>query len=175
MKTKRFYSIILLIFICFAVKAQTYNEGDSDAELESFQDKRAEIKFLAEQNQQNVIRNSNINQTGNSVFINQIGTNNQAVVNTQSSSSEINVVQNGAGNDVLLDVAAERIEETIVQNGNSNSYLHINPFRLNYQGAEILQSGNNQNIEWFGGNTLSEKLKINMQGENKSLIVRSYN
>ena len=175
MKTTRLLPIILLLFTVIGLQAQTYNSGDSNTDLEGFQNTPAEISLLAGQNPQTLFRSPATATQGNTVFINQIGANNQAVVNTQSNSSEINVVQNGAGNDVLLALSADRIEETVLQNGDNNGYLHVNPFRLNYQGAEIIQSGNNQNIEWFGGNTLSERLKITMQGESQSLIVRNYN
>jgi hypothetical protein len=175
MKTIKIVSAFFLFLGCFGLQGQTYNSSDINSELESFQNKPAQISFLAAQNSQSFFKNTSYNLQNNEVFINQIGANNQAVVNTQSNSSAINVIQNGSGNDVLLDVSANRIEETVVQNGNNNGYLHINPFRLEYQGGEILQNGNNQNIEWFGGNTLSERLKISMQGESQSLIIRSYN
>ncbi|MBT0608277.1 curlin repeat-containing protein [Aequorivita echinoideorum] len=174
MKNKIFFSIVLF-FICLNMVGQTYKNGDANAEFESFENKSAEIKFLAEQNSQNVQRNSISGEANNSVFINQIGTNNQAIVNTQTNSSDINIAQNGVNNEVFLNVSGERIEETIVQNGNSNRYFHVNPFRVNYQATQILQNGNNQNIEWFGGNSISERLKISMQGESKSMIIRSYN
>ena len=40
---------------------------------------------------------------------------------------------------------------------------------------EVNQRGNNQNLTLFGGNSISEKLKVSMQGQNQTIIVRNLN
>lgn len=171
MKTLQKLAILILVFSGFFANAQTYNNTNS--EVEGFQNKTSEMEFLSSQNPATLV--SKPAPSNNSVFINQIGSGNDAIVDTKSNSSELSITQNGFDNDIYYQVTAATIQATILQNGDNNSILHTNPFKLDYQEAQILQNGNNQNVEWFGGNSVSERMKMKMQGENQSIIIRSFN
>tara|TARA_R110000787_G_scaffold81036_2_gene175865 strand:+ start:23079 stop:23576 length:498 start_codon:yes stop_codon:yes gene_type:complete len=111
----------------------------------------------------------------NNVLINQIGSDNEVKVKTQSLNNDIVLSQNGTQNKIILDVAADNIKETISQIGNYNYVLDYSSFGAENHSLEVLQTGNNQNLTWFGDNALSESLKVTMQGESKTIIVRNFN
>ncbi len=111
----------------------------------------------------------------NNVLINQIGSDNEVKVKTQSLNNDIVLNQNGIQNKIILDVTADNIKETISQTGNYNYVLDYSPFGVEQHSLEVLQSGNNQNLTWYGGNSLSENLKVTMQGESKTVIIRNFN
>lgn len=171
MKTIQKLTVLLFAFCAMVANSQTYNSPSS--ELEGFHGEAAEMSFLSSQNPQTV---RSATRSYNEVFINQIGSGNNAVVNTKSNSTDLDVTQNGVNNDLYYQVSANTIKGSILQNGDNNSIFHTNPFDIESHEAQILQNGNNQSIEWAGDNSLSEKMKINMQGEsNQSIIIRSFN
>lgn len=112
---------------------------------------------------------------GNNVYIAQIGMDNAAVIVSSSEVSDIRVAQNGRDNQVYFQASASRIETSLLQNGNNHGIYYSNPFNMDSHKSQITQQGNNQNIEWYGGNTISEKMEVSMQGASQSLIVRNYN
>lgn len=114
-------------------------------------------------------------QENNVVFITQIGENNQLFSNTNASNSFITILQKGDLNNISLDISADTIKETIIQNGNNNSFLDYSNFNVKNHEINVLQNGNNQNLIWYGGNEISEKMKITMQGDSKTIIVRNFN
>jgi hypothetical protein len=171
MKTLQRLAVVIFVFCGVFANAQTYKTTNSN--VEGFQDKTSERDFLSSQKTASLFTKAA--PSDNNVFINQIGSGNNAVIDTKSNSSNLGITQNGSDNDIYYQVSAATIEGTILQNGDNNSIFHSNPFDLERQQAQILQNGNNQNIEWFGGNSVSERMKIKMQGENQSIIIRSFN
>lgn len=164
--------IVLFLFLCvFTVNAQTYNKPSSTHI--GFQENASELSFLSSQNSQNGFRSAT--SLGSDVFISQIGTNNNSIIQTKSNATDLNVVQNGSNNDLYYQVSANTIKGSIIQNGNNNSIFHTNPFEIKSHEAQILQNGNSQNVEWSGNNSVSEKMKLSMQGNNQTIIVRNLN
>lgn len=148
--------------------AQTF--VDDATSLDSFNTTQAQDNYLSSQNFQ-----VSLNQSGNtSVFISQVGANNSIYSNTASSSGEINYLQQGNRNEIFVSLDAKRLEQTVVQNGNNNSMLNFNSATLDFHKGEIIQDGNNQNLTWYGGNSISENLKVTMKGEGQSVIVRNF-
>lgn len=170
MKTLQKLAVVILIFIGVFANAQTYN---SSSEVEGFQNKTSEMEFLSSQNPSTLV--SKPAPINNNVFINQIGSSNNAIVDAKSNSSDLSITQNGSDNDIYYQVSAKTIQATILQNGDNNSIFHSNPFNIDSHKSEVLQIGDNQNVEWFGGNSVSERMKVKMQGENQSVIIRSFN
>lgn len=170
-------SIILFLFISFVIGStsfgQNYEDDKNNTSIESFDSKPSELNFLSVQTFQVVP--SEIILKNNNVFISQIGADNLIKVNTQSTISNIDLLQYGNQNRIYLDIVANTIEESVIQNGNNNVFSDYSTYDLNYHSAEIIQTGNNHNLTWFGGNSVSEKIKINMQGESKTIIVRNFN
>ena len=169
-------SKILFLFISFVIGSTSfgpnYEENNDKVSIESFESKPSELNFLSSQNFQ-IIPANNI--SNNNVFIAQIGADNLVKVNTQSTNSDIDLFQNGNQNKILLEIAAITIEETVIQNGNNNVFSDYSTYGLNYHSAEIMQTGNSNNLTWFGGNSISEKIIVNMQGDSKTIIVRNFN
>lgn len=173
MKTLKYTFTVLALFCMFmTVEAQTFSETQGP-EIESFQSKASSLSFISSQNQQ-AARSSQVT-TGSSVFINQIGQNNDAQISVKATNSFINLLQNGLSNTTLIDVTAFEVNQNITQNGDDNRLYNFsnNPSAL--QNMEVLQNGNNQDITVFGSNSLSENIKITMQGNDRSLIVRNFN
>lgn len=173
MKTLRFYlTFLAFIFMFMTVDAQTFSEPQQP-EIESFQSRASALSFISSQNQQ--AARSNQAATGNSVFINQIGENNDAAINVNALNSLINILQNGVGNLTMVDIKAFDVTQNINQNGEENRFYNFSNNPEAIQNLEIIQTGINQDITIFGENSLSEKIKINMQGNDKSLVIRNFN
>ena len=173
MKTLKYTLTVLALFcMLVTVDAQTYSVPQP-SEIESFQSKASALSFISSQNQQ--AARSNQATTGSSVFINQIGSNNDAQIKVSANSSFVNALQNGFSNLMLIDVTAFDITQNITQNGESNSFYNFSNNPSAIQNMEILQNGINQDITIFGSNSLSENIKITMQGSDRSLIVRNFN
>jgi hypothetical protein len=173
MKTlKHTLTVLALFCMLVTVDAQTFSEPEQP-EIESFQSRASALSFISSQNQQ--AARSNQATSGSSVFINQIGSNNDAEIRVNAPTSFINVLQNGFSNEMLIDITASDITQNITQNGESNRYYNFSNNPTAVQNMEVLQNGINQDITVFGSNSLSENIKINMQGNDRSIIVRNFN
>jgi hypothetical protein len=111
------------------------------------------------------------------VFINQIGDNNSALVQTISEKSDMNLLQTGNGNALGLDLNARNVIYNALQQGNRNTLLEFNS---SFYGKELIQrdiqqNGNDQNLIIHGNNSLSDRLKIRMSNSGQSLIIRNTN
>lgn len=112
--------------------------------------------------------------SGNAVFIEQLGDYNEAVINTRSQGSEIQLLQRGSDNGIFLNTVADQITQSVVQQGNNHRFVDFgNTSQI--QSLEVIQSGNGQNLMLHGTNSISERMTISMQGENQSLELRNFN
>lgn len=172
MKTFK-YSLTVLTLFCMltTVSAQTFSEPET--EIDSFHSKASVLSFKSSQNQQNT--SSNQPTSSSSVFIDQIGSNNDAEIRVTAQTSFLNILQNGFSNTMLIDATALEITQNIIQNGEDNRFYNFSNNPSAVQSLEVIQNGVNQDITVFGSNSLSEKLKINMQGNDRSIIVRNFN
>ncbi|RDK84723.1 hypothetical protein [Marinirhabdus gelatinilytica] len=160
--------MILTLVVClFALSgfAQTYiNENDPKG---GFNQTGAERDFLTNQE----ITPSQ----DNAVFVNQVGNNNQAFVSSASQDSEFNLLQRGDGNSLFVSTNAQVVRETVVQLGDDNRFVDFSN-ATDIQNLEVIQSGNSQNLIYHNNNSISERIKIRMQGEvGQSVIVRNFN
>ena len=150
--------------------SQTYKTDESETTIRNISDKNVVNNFLATNS-----TNENTFTDDNTIFIQQIGDFNVVKANTTSENSSIALSQNGKQNNIYLDITAKTIEENVQQEGNNNYFLDFSSYGVDLHTANVVQQGNNQNITLFGGNSISEKIKINMQGDNKTIIVRNFN
>jgi len=170
MKTIFKILIVALIFISSNIlTAQTF-ETLEDNELSGFNTQASEENFLLNQSAANL----NSTSSNNAIFIAQIGDNNDAVSVTRSTQSNVNIIQNGNDNLTVLDINSTKIVETVIQNGDNNSVFDHSPFKTDLKNTTINQTGNNQNLTMFGSNSLSEKIKVSMQGQDQSIIIRNF-
>ena len=170
MKTIFKILIVALIFISSNILAAQTFETLEDNELSGFNTQASEENFLLNQSAANL----NSTSSNNAIFIAQIGDNNDAVSVTGSTQSNINIIQNGNDNLTVLDINSTKIVETVIQNGDNNSVFDYSPFKTDLKNTTINQTGNNQNLTMFGSNSLSEKIKVSMQGQDQSIIIRNF-
>ncbi|WP_029268926.1 hypothetical protein [Flavobacterium sp. KJJ] len=105
------------------------------------------------------------------ILIQQIGDLNKVIANLKSNELKVAIDQNGDRNLLLLDKDAKSITQNIVQQGDNNK---ISDFTLytNYNiNMEMIQKGDNQNIQSIGTNSLSKNMKITQTGNGASIIL----
>ncbi|WP_224487936.1 hypothetical protein [Robertkochia flava] len=111
----------------------------------------------------------------NAVYIQQIGQSNKVFTYAQTSKGSISVLQEGNNNKAGLFLKAETIEYNLTQSGNDNKYLHFNISNPDLIKVNAVQQGNDTDIIIHGKNSISEKMKINMIGNDRALIIRNFN
>ena len=170
---KTIFKFIIAVSILISsnvITAQTFEATDNTDAISSFDTQSSQENFLLNQTD----TTTSFASTENSVFIAQIGDNNDIVSITKSFESDINIVQNGNQNVTVLDLNSTKLAETVIQKGDNNTFLDYSPFKSDVRNATINQTGNNQNLTMFGSNSLSEKIKISMQGQDQSIIIRNF-
>lgn len=113
-------------------------------------------------------------QTTSNIYIEQIGINNTINTFIDAEESAVSYQQFGDSNEIDLDVVVKKLDEQIVQFGNDN-YIYervYNPSLTNQ--LQVQQAGDNLTLEKYGVNSLSERMKITMQGNGKTLIIRNF-
>lgn len=136
-----------------------------------------EIGYLNMAQNQNVnptqiIRNSN---QLNNIYITQIGSNNSSSIRSTTTSSTIDLRQHGNNNTAKLNFTALSATETFHQSGDNNFLAtYGNTPSLNLE-RTINQSGYGQRLTIHGNNSISEKMKLNMNGATSTIIIRNFN
>lgn len=112
--------------------------------------------------------------SSNLVFIEQEGSRNIANANITSSNSEVIIKQFGNDNYANLNLDAFYIRENITQIGNNNTLRDYSLSSNNNHNVNVQQFGNNQKVYINGSNSLSEKIKINVKGNDKTVFVNNF-
>ncbi|WGD33870.1 hypothetical protein [Olleya sp. YS] len=170
---KTIYKFLIVVSILMSgnfITAQTFEATDDATDISGFETQSSQENFLLNQS----ATTASVTSSDNAIFIAQIGDSNNLISNTTSTESNITVIQNGDENLTVLDINSTTLKETVIQNGDNNTFLDYSPFRSNLRNATINQTGNNQNLTMFGSNSLSEKIKISMQGQDQSIIIRNF-
>ena len=123
----------------------------------------------------NPIQISTISYDSNSIYIDQIGSNNIISLKSFTESSTIDLTQNGNNNMVKLNFTALSAVENFHQLGD-NHYLaaYGNTPSLNLQ-RTVNQTGSGQRLTIHGNNSISEKMQLNMKGATSTIIIRNFN
>lgn len=153
------------------VTAQTFGTLNTANTISGFDTEASQGNFLI--NQAEVFK-TNLSSENNTVIIAQIGDDNNLNSTTKSLKSTVTIVQNGNGNDAFLELNNKELLENIIQNGNNNAVLDYSLYQSNLRNTEINQTGNNQNLTISGSNSLSEKMKVSMQGQDQTIIIRNF-
>ncbi|NER18503.1 hypothetical protein [Spongiivirga citrea] len=112
--------------------------------------------------------------TQNVVFIQQTGLANFSKISS-SGNNAISVTQNGDNNYVSLDTGNVSLIENIVQLGNNNSVTSsYGTYTASQVNSQIFQDGVGLSVLRIGTNSITENLKINMEGTGREIIIRSY-
>lgn len=165
--------ILLLILYCPAFYGQN-NKDDNNSLFNNyssslFNSKESAMSVVSVLDKKAVNDLNSKIQPG--IQIQQIGDLNKVRANLQSNETKVSVDQKGNINELLLDKKAKTITQNVVQQGNNNK---INDFTLNTNynvNMEMIQKGDNQNIQNIGTNSLSKNMKITQTGNGASIIL----
>ncbi len=163
------YTILFLVASPLML-AQTYAIGNSPIKSGNLQNRAAQISLLTSQK---ATASNSIAAKTNAIYIQQVGNNNDVISNTRSLYSNINLVQRGSNNEVGLNITAGIINENIFQNGSNHKFFDFSSKGTMLHNAAVYQSGRNQNLLWYGNNSISEKMMIRMKGTNQTVIIRN--
>ena len=159
----KIFQLLILLFFSNIIFAQ--NSDDLLA--------KSNKEFLNKKNLNSVITNNNNFSSYNSVFIRQIGNNNDIVSNSQAITKNINLYQYGDENKIDLKIKAKKIDETVIQRGFSNSFLDLNLNGNFSHKTTAIQIGKNQNLILAGNNSISQKMTVNMKGKGQTILIRN--
>jgi len=159
----KIFQLLILLFFSNIIFAQ--NSDDLLA--------KSNKEFLNKKNLNSVITNNNNFSSYNSVFIRQIGNNNDIVSNSQAITKNINLYQYGDENKIDLKIKAKKIDETVIQRGFSNSFLDLNLNGNFSHKTTAIQIGKNQNLLLAGNNSISQKMIVNMKGKGQTILIRN--
>lgn len=110
----------------------------------------------------------------NSVHIQQVGDYNRIDTQLKTEKSKLNYTQNGNYNSIHAKVNAKTFESTIVQNGDRHRAFDFSNSPGKDVHLKLNQQGNNHHFEKFGSNSIGDKIKFQMKGDSRSLIVRNF-
>ena len=111
---------------------------------------------------------------GSSVYINQIGENNQILSVTTATRENSTFTQYGNSNSITVSAVAQELNQQILQVGEANHLQNYSYNPSGNQNLQVSQQGINQDITIFGENSMSENMKINMQGNDSFIIIRNF-
>lgn len=171
---KIIFKILIAVSIFISgnlVTAQTYTALENSKSLFGFTTQTSHENFLANQV---LAQQINLKTDNNSVYVSQIGDNNDLISITKSLESDVVIIQNGNENNTVIDLNSTNLTQRVVQNGNNNAVLDFGLYNVDVRSATINQTGNNQNLIMSGSNSLSERIQVNMQGQNQSIIIRNF-
>ena len=110
-----------------------------------------------------------------SVYIHQIGADNQGNVLLRGRNNEVQLMQYGNANRADIRLSGKSVVHHTLQYGDGNQLFEYgNASNLDLE-RSILQNGNNQNISIFGSNSLTQNLRLNVQGNAESITIRNFN
>jgi hypothetical protein len=128
--------------------------------------------------QLNIIQSENIFSSktskpslGNSIFIDQVGSNNTGSVAVASDQSEINLLQIGSFNEAYITLNVSIIKENVAQLGNNNYFKDYSVHGAKRHTADVLQDGSYNEIISIGQNSVSERFKITQTGIGKQAYI----
>ena len=111
---------------------------------------------------------------GSSLFLTQIGEDNQARVQVSAQDSDINILQNGNDNGVNLEYQVKSVFADLQQEGNNNYILDYSFDKNQEISLDLKQNGDNLNFERFGTNEMSKNIKFTQTVASPTIIVRSF-
>ena len=161
--------VVLFSFCCFSQQEEL--DGYSSEMLNS---NNEAFTLLSSINSNQLITNDNlVSNQQNAILIQQIGNYNRIYSQTQSNSSDIELIQYGDNNNIDLSINAPSITGKILQNGNSNTVLNSIYYTNMNVNVNDQQIGDNLTINRIGVNSLTNKLRLVQQGSFKTITVIS--
>ena len=160
---------LIIILILFLVVSWSYGQSIDIVNMQK--DVGLLVSFF-QVNDESYVTNV---ESGNTLFISQVGLNNEAFVNVTSLQSNVDVSQSGRDNFAELNYTGNNIQAMVKQNGVNNLVTDYVFFAQDGLNTEITQNGTNLKVFKFGANSITNGLKINMTGSDKTIILNSFN
>ncbi|EHQ03572.1 hypothetical protein [Gillisia limnaea] len=110
----------------------------------------------------------------NEIFIQQIGVQNTIASNITSTSAAVNLNQNGNHNIIGINITSKSYRSNIDQKGDYNNIFENIYAPSSNISLNLSQNGRNNHFERYGSNSIGDKLEFNMNGNDKSIIVRNF-
>lgn len=108
------------------------------------------------------------------IFITQVGDYNRANAAVSAAENQLALKQGGTANIIELRANVKQLEGEVVQQGSGNYILDFfNDPKLEVP-LGVKQTGNNLHFERHGTNSIGSKIKIDMNGSSRSVIVRNF-
>ncbi|MFD1604863.1 hypothetical protein ACFSJW_05940 [Flavobacterium artemisiae] len=168
-------NIVFLFVLCPMLLAQGKDENSEfknySSSLFNSKEKAFSIVSNAVSNLDKKEREELNSRIQSGVVIQQIGDFNRVYASLKSNDTKVAVDQNGDYNLLFLDKNAKTITQGVTQQGDNNK---ISDFTLytNYNvNMEMIQKGDNQNIQNIGTNSMSKNMKITQTGNGASIIL----
>ncbi len=163
-------NILLLISPLFYGQEKEDNSDFKQYSSSVFNSKEAALSVVSSLNKKTPDLPFNSNQPS-VVLIQQIGDFNKVNAALKAIESKLSVEQVGDGNELLLDKSAKSITQNVVQQGNNNKITDFTLYTKYNVDMEMIQNGDNHNIQSIGTNSISKNMKITQTGNGASLIL----
>ncbi|WP_121666404.1 hypothetical protein [Mesonia aquimarina] len=164
----------IFIGIFFGSYAQEESSGVSDVDI--LDKKNENLNLISSgtiSNQTSSKRNARSANSGNSVFIRQIGEGNTINSNVNSSNTDIELTQNGDNNTITENIRAMSVEERVNQTGNDNNITRYIDDASSKANLQITQDGG-AGFEQYGVNSRTDDIKVTQKSSSRTVIVRSF-
>jgi hypothetical protein len=167
----------ILLFIVFISSSFVYSQnsarniGYDESSFLAFDAKVKTFQFVAETHigkKEIALENARYSE---GVNIKQIGSGNNLNINLKAELVLFAITQNGANNQLELDKEAYAIKQKVVQEGQNNSIKDFSMYSGSNVNMEFIQQGNNQNIQNYGANSISENMKVIQSGNGAAVII----
>ena len=112
--------------------------------------------------------------SNSSVFVTQIGDYNSLTTQVTTLTDQSVYTQIGDNNHILVLAETKSLNQSIQQQGEGNYFQSYGNDPYANHSIQVNQNGINQDITVFGNNSMSDKMIINMNGTDSSLIVRNF-
>ena len=174
---KTFFLNLILILFCTPLLFSQEREQNSEFKNYSssiFDKKETALSLFLPSEKKEETATAYLRNQNSGVSIEQIGNYNQAIIQVQSDDAVVLLNQQGDYNNYFLEAEANKIAKEVSQKGNSNiinDYSNGAKYNVNTQ---MSQNGNNQSIQNFGVNSLSENMKVIQKGNGASVIIINY-
>jgi len=162
-------NILLLISPMFYAQEKEDNSDFKPYSSSVFNSKEAALNVVSTMNKKSSPDTFSNQPSG--VQIQQIGDFNVVNAGLKGKETKLSVKQGGDGNELVLDKAAKTIAQNVVQQGDNNKITDFTLHTIYDVKTEMIQNGDNQNIQNIGTNSLSKNMKITQTGNGASVIL----
>ena len=166
----------ITLFSFFCLNAQTFSKNIANTSVDTDSKEKRDLQNLVHINSiLNPVKKEVSILNGSSVFIEQIGFNNDTSITTIAENANIKTFQNGNFNSLTLAYTVNSVVADVKQLGNNNRVFDYANSPSQDISFKISQEGNNLTTEKYGTNSLTESMNFKQTGFNKTVIIRSFN